>query len=113
VEVDLVAYGNDVTFAVDCKHWKRTVGRGSMARLAEKQILRARHVSMEGRFRRVVPMILTWRDEALFVLESGVPIVPVHRLTDFVLNWEQSAGSLLVFESHSTQRSLIDRKLVF
>lgn len=102
-----MATSNAVTFAVDCKHWKRTVGRASMSRIAEKQSARAFRMASEGQFRRVVPLILTWKDEMLFVLRNGVPVVPIHALADFILNWEQSTEEIAVFESEALQRSLI------
>ncbi len=106
MEVDLLAYGNGLTFAVDCKHWKRTVGHASMLKIAGKQALRAQRIASEGTYRKVMPMILTWRDESLFILDNGVPVVPIHRLADFILNWEQSTFPILVFESEQRQTIL-------
>jgi hypothetical protein len=106
MEIDLVAFGNGLSFAVDCKHWKRTVGPASMTKIAEKQVIRARRMALDGQFGRVIPVILTWRDESLYVLDSGVPIVPIHRLSDFILNWEESGTPIVVFEPESTQKVL-------
>ena len=95
MEVDLLAMRNELAFAVDCKHWKRTVGRGAMLRIGDRQILRSKRLLGHRGLSRVVPVILTWHDELLGVLDNGVPIVPIHRLTDFVMNWE-SASQILV-----------------
>jgi Holliday junction resolvase-like predicted endonuclease len=106
MEVDLIASGNGITFAVDCKHWKRTVGNASMTKIAEKQALRASRMASEGIFQKVMPVILTWRDESLFILKNGVPVVPIHRLTDFLLNWDESSYEILIFKSDVVQTSL-------
>ena len=106
VQIDLLASRNGTTFVVDCKHWKRTVGKGSMLRVAKNQVHRADRIAADGVFRKLVPMILTWRDESLFILENGVPIVPIHRLADFVLNWDCPGSEILVLEGESQQRTL-------
>jgi len=106
MQVDLVASKSGTTFVVDCKHWKRTVGSGTMLRVAKKQALRARRMASQGLFQRIVPIVVTWRDEAVFVLDNGVPIVPIHRLADFVLNWEHTESSILVLESELHQSLL-------
>jgi len=106
MQVDLVASKNETTFVIDCKHWKRTAGRGSMLRIAKKQLRRAHRMAEDGAFGELVPMILTWRDEALFVLENGVPVVPIHRLSDFVLNWDRADSQILVLKSKVQQKIL-------
>ncbi len=106
MEIDLVASGNGVTFAIDCKHWKRTVGQASMSKIAERQALRASRMASESLFPKIIPVILTWRDESLFVLKNGVPVVPIHRLADFILNWEVAGSPILVFKSILHQKPL-------
>ncbi|MCL5068436.1 MAG: hypothetical protein M1368_08815, partial [Thaumarchaeota archaeon] len=61
----------------------------------DRQILRSKRLLGLMGLSRVVPVVLTWHDELLGVLENGVPIVPIHRLTDFVMNWE-STDEILV-----------------
>ncbi|MDG6997564.1 MAG: restriction endonuclease [Nitrososphaerota archaeon] len=98
MEVDLLAIRKELAFSVDCKHWKRTVGRGAMLRIGDRQITRSmRLLGFQG-VSKVIPVVLTWHDELIGVLENGVPIVPIHRLTDFVMNWE-SADQILVLSS--------------
>jgi len=106
MEIDLVASRTGFSFVVDCKHWKRTVGPASMTRIGERQADRAKRIAEDGSHRKVMPMILTLRDEALFVLENGVPIVPIHRLSDFILNWEESYADISIFEGSETQKTL-------
>ena len=97
MEVDLLAERNRIAFAVDCKHWKRTVGHASMVSISEKQALRAKRIADDSAFEKVMPVVLTWRDESLFILENNVPIVPISRLSDFILNWDTSEWKILSF----------------
>jgi hypothetical protein len=106
MEIDLIASKGNLAFAADCKHWKRTVGPASMTRVGGRQASRAMRIAQEGLYRKVIPMILTLRDESLFVLESGVPIVPIRRLSDFILNWEQSVSPIVIFEGVEMQKVL-------
>ena len=98
MEIDLVAEMGGLAFSVDCKHWKRTVGHTSMLKVGERQIARSRRLLELGTVDRVIPMILTLHDEMLHILEDGVAIVPVHKLSDFIMNWESSRGHLLILE---------------
>jgi hypothetical protein len=95
MEVDLVASRGDLAFAIDCKHWKRTVGSATMTRISTLQIARANRVLETGLYSNVIPVVMTLRDESLFILENGVPIVPVSKLFDFILNWEESSAAIL------------------
>ncbi|MGI0090463.1 MAG: restriction endonuclease [Nitrososphaerales archaeon] len=101
-EIDLVASKNRFAFAVDCKHWKRTVGHATMINISDRQINRAKRLVEAGSsFARVMPVILTWHDESLHILENGVPIVPIHKVSDFILNWEESADRITIVKSDS------------
>ncbi|HZW55598.1 MAG TPA: restriction endonuclease [Nitrososphaerales archaeon] len=106
MEIDLLADRDGTAFAIDCKHWKRTVGRSTMLRISQKQISRSKRVIEELDFQRVVPTILTWHDEMLHILESGVPIVPIHKLSDFILNWESCGDGLLVLRKRRSRATL-------
>ena len=104
IEIDILAHRGDLAFSADCKHWKRTVGRATMLQVGERQIERSKRVL--DSFRRVVPMVLTWHDERLRVLENGVPIVPISMLADFLLNWESSESEILVLTKSEYQGKL-------
>ncbi len=96
MEIDLLATRQELAFAVDCKHWKRTVGSGVMKKVGDRQILRSKRLVGLFGLSRVIPIVLTWHDELLGVLDNGVPVVPIHRLTDFVMNWETSDRILVL-----------------
>lgn len=87
IEIDLLAISDDISFAVDCKHWRRTVGHATMFSISEKQIDRCKKLVALEITRNLVPLILTLHDERLLVLENGVAIVPVQKISDFILNW--------------------------
>jgi hypothetical protein len=90
-EVDLLAIAGNHAFAVDCKHWKRTVGLSTMSQVADRQISRCRSLLRTKNLDTVTPVILTLHDEQLLVLDNGVPIVPIHKVSDFLLNWDNSS----------------------
>jgi Holliday junction resolvase-like predicted endonuclease len=89
-EIDLLAVVGELAFGIDCKHWKRTVGHATMSSLAESQIKRCQRVLETEPIKSIIPVILTWHDEKLQVLENGVAVVPIHKISDFLLNWESS-----------------------
>jgi Holliday junction resolvase-like predicted endonuclease len=100
MEIDLLAISNKVTFAIDCKHWKRTAGHDAMLALAERQIKRCKELVRRGQIRNVIPVLLTWRDEQLTILENGVAVVPIHKISDFILNWD-SANEIRIIRKRS------------
>ena len=61
-----------------------------MNRISERQIKRARRIVQLENIQKVIPVILTLHDESLQILENGTPIVPIQKISDFVLNWEAS-----------------------
>jgi Holliday junction resolvase-like predicted endonuclease len=110
MEIDLVASRAGFSFVADCKHWKRNVGPASMTRIGERQTVRAKRIANDGSLRKVMPMILTLRDESLFVLENGVPVVPIQRLPDFILNWEETTAKISIFEGSELQETLFSSR---
>ena len=103
MEIDLVAFRDGMAFAVDCKHWKRTVGYSAMTHVGERQIVRSKHILKKEPVDRVVPVILTWHDELLEILENGVPVVPIQKISDFILNWESSAGEIVILSKQNNE----------
>ena len=94
-EIDLIATKTGLAFAVDCKHWKRTIGYSGMLAISNRQMVRASRLVGE-RSMRVIPLVVTLHDESLRILENGVPIVPIHKISDFILNWENSSDDISV-----------------
>ena len=105
-EIDLVCKREGLAFSIDCKHWKRTVGHSLMLGISERQLKRCSRLVERIGIARVIPLVVTLRDESLRILENGVAVVPVHRLSDFILNWEASIDQLTVIESHESQMTL-------
>ncbi|MGA2874896.1 MAG: restriction endonuclease [Nitrososphaerales archaeon] len=87
-EIDILATRDGLGFAIDCKHWKRTVGSVTMQKISEIQIKRAQRIVQQENVQKVIPVILTLHDESLYILENGTPIVPIQKISDFILNFE-------------------------
>ncbi|MDV3276923.1 MAG: restriction endonuclease [Nitrososphaerales archaeon] len=83
-QLDLLAHSDLVSLAVDCKHWKRTMGVPSLARCAEAQRRRAR-LLREGResLKPIATVILLLADETLRFV-GGAAVVPVRTLGSFL-----------------------------
>ncbi len=105
MEIDLLARSRNIAFAVDCKHWKRTVGNATMTRIASLQTKRSERVFEFCECDRVMPVILTLHDEMLHFLESGVAVVPIQKISDFVLNWESYRDSICVLEPRGERQT--------
>lgn len=98
-EIDLVATRNGLCFAVDCKHWKRTAGHGAMLRISSRQIIRAKRLLAERNHNEIIPIIVTLHDESLQILENGVPIVPIHSISSFLLEWEIERNRITILSN--------------
>jgi Holliday junction resolvase-like predicted endonuclease len=105
LEIDIVAMSTKVAFGIDCKHWKRTVGQATMLAIAQKQIKRCERLLENIGVETIVPVILTWHDEQLQVLENGVAVVPIRKISDFFLNWDSSGVIKIIKKSELTERN--------
>lgn len=103
-EIDLVASSGKIGFAVDCKHWKRTVGMARMIDISERQMKRSELVLLATaqEIERIIPVILTLHDEQLTVLPNGVPIVPIRKISDFILNCDSPANGIRTIDKSSS-----------
>jgi hypothetical protein len=93
-EIDIFAWNDTFTLAVDCKHWVRSLSSGRMRDAAHAQVERAtalaRHPELFYRLsipnsesRSIMPMILTLGETRDRLIES-VPIVSVSKLLNFL-----------------------------
>lgn len=98
MEIDVLGIRSDYALALDCKHYMKTMGLRRLSMAAEKQSRRAELVlgdegiKREG-VRRIVPVVLTLRTEAVKVL-AGIPIVPADKLNGFLLDFESYSEQL-------------------
>ena len=93
-EIDILAWNDTLTFAVDCKHWLRGLSTGRMRDAAGAQIervvllanrpdlLKRLNVSHAER-RSIIPVILALGDLRERTVE-GVPVVSVSKLLSFI-----------------------------
>ena len=87
-EIDVVARKLGDTFCVDCKHWATPkCKRAAAKRAALAQSDRAAAFKDFEGGKDIYPLIVTLLDEDV-KFEGGIPIVPVWKLNDFLLNIE-------------------------
>jgi len=93
-EIDIFAWNDTFTLAVDCKHWVSGLSRGRMRDAAQAQVERASALANRPELlhrlnisnaedRSIMPVILTL-GELRDRLIDGVPIVSVSRLLNFL-----------------------------
>jgi len=85
-EIDVLAFNENLVFAADCKHWKR-MSFSSLNKSAEMQKLRASFLTSTLTFskKQIIPLIVTLYESELKIINK-IPIVPVFKLKDFVMN---------------------------
>ena len=98
-QLDLYAESSTMGLSIDCKHWRRSVGPGTLERLARAQVERTRQYKtrLDAGEKAVLPMILTLVDNGTRVV-AGVPVVPLFALRDFLTNVSRFDGGLCFVE---------------
>ena len=93
-QIDVLGVSDRISLAVDCKHWGRTPGRATLARLVLAQRDRARrlHDGLDP-IGPIATVILFLVDPGERFVEGGA-VVPVFALGDFLDNVESHSGSL-------------------
>ncbi len=85
-QIDVVAESQSLVLAIDCKHWRRGAGPGSLRPAAVAQTERAK-LLMErenrSRGKAYLPVLVTVLDSQVRFL-GGVPVVPLYGLKDFL-----------------------------
>lgn len=85
-QIDIIAESPSLVLSIDCKHWKRSAGAGSLEAPASAQAERTRmyvESRRPGDARAFLPVLLTMVDNQARVVE-GVPIVPLQALREFL-----------------------------
>jgi hypothetical protein len=81
-----VAESPSLVLAIDCKNWRRSAGTASLELAASAQTERTRILAekaMVAQGKSYLPVLLTVLDSQVKVL-SGVPVVPLHGLKEFL-----------------------------
>jgi hypothetical protein len=93
-QIDVLGVSGRVALAVDCKHWARTPGYSSLAKLVEAQKSRARrlHDTLD-RIGPVAVAILTLADQGARFVDGGA-IVPIFAFAHFLDSIESYEGRL-------------------
>jgi len=85
-QIDIVAESPSLVLAIDCKNWRRGVGPASLEPAALAQTERTRMLREKAaapQRKAYLPVLLTVLDSQVRVL-SGVPVVPLHGLKEFL-----------------------------
>ncbi len=84
-QLDLLAESPTMGLSVDCKHWRRSLGTSTLERLALAQAERTRQYKtrLDAPEMGILPMLLTMVENEARVV-SGVPVVPLVALRDFL-----------------------------
>jgi hypothetical protein len=95
-QLDLLAESATMCLSIDCKHWRRGVGTRSLERLALAQAERTRQYKtrLDATEKGILPMLLTMVDNGTRIV-SGVPVVPLFALRDFLATVNRFDDSLL------------------
>lgn len=85
-QIDIVAESPSLVLAIDCKNWRSGAGSASLETAALAQAERTRMLMEKAavaRGKAYLPVLLTVLDSQVKVL-SGVPVVPLHGLKEFL-----------------------------
>ncbi|MCD6530562.1 hypothetical protein J7L06_09840 [Candidatus Bathyarchaeota archaeon] len=112
-EIDVLAVKRQVIVSADCKHWRRGLGRSSVARIVEKQVQRTKVFTealekLRGKLGLqdvskiiAVPLIISLYPPPMKLYDS-VPIIPILQLASFISDLPANLHSLKLFRSRLT-----------
>ncbi len=88
-QIDVLASKGKKGLAFDCKHWKKTIGVGTLMKIASSHIQRCSDYAKIIRRREksggvIIPVLLTLGVEE-FKVVNGVPVVSIAQLNSFFL----------------------------
>ena len=93
-EIDVLAWNDTFTLAVDCKQWRNGLSTGRMRKAAQAQIERAtslawrpellHRLKLDNPERRSITPVILALGELRDRLVDGVPVVPVSKLLSFL-----------------------------
>lgn len=83
-QLDIFAETSDLALSIDCKHWGKGFSPSELERIAAEQVERSRlYKAKRGLTISVLPVIVTLVDAPTRIV-SGVPVVPIFVLRDFL-----------------------------
>jgi Restriction endonuclease len=100
-QIDIVAESLSLVLSIDCKHWKRSAGAGSLEGPAAAQAERTRMYvksRRQGDSRAFLPVLLTLAENRTRVV-GGVPVVPLLALREFLASVSRFEEGLLFISS--------------
>jgi hypothetical protein len=83
-QLDVFAESPALDISVDCKHWSKGFSQGTLEKIAQSQVERTTlYKKKRGISTPILPAVFTILDAQARVV-SGVPVVPVFALRDFL-----------------------------
>lgn len=83
-QIDIFAESADLALSVDCKHWNKGLGWSALQQISSDQIERTLiYKKRRGIEKPVLPAVFTMIDSSTRLV-SGVPVVPIFALRDFI-----------------------------
>ncbi len=90
-EIDIIAARFDELLCIDCKKWSMRPGKTTaLKEAAKKQIERAKNYKKFKKLKKkkIYPMVVTFLEENIAFADK-VPIVPIWRLNDFMIEFPE------------------------
>lgn len=107
LEIDVFGVNEGISLALDCKHWKKNAGVTLLRRMATEQVQRALALLQSGtktaipNVSLIIPAILTLKQEGT-QLVCGVPVIPIDKFQNFILEFEGNLDALRTVQRSST-----------
>ncbi len=90
-EIDIVAARFNEILCIDCKKWSMRVGKTTaLKKAAQEQVARAKSYKKFAKLKKkaIYPLIVTFLEENI-VFANKVPIIPVWKLNEFMLEFPE------------------------
>jgi len=90
-EVDIIAERFDEIVCIDCKKWKMRQGKTTaLKKAAQEQVVRTKNYKKFAKLKKkaIYPMVVTFLEENI-VFADKVPVVPVWKLNEFMLEFPE------------------------
>ncbi|MEM2094645.1 MAG: restriction endonuclease [Candidatus Bathyarchaeia archaeon] len=110
-EVDIIALRRPIMLSVECKRWRKSWQASSIRRVVEAHQVRTWHLSecladyrsslaIQGWDHVVLYPVLLMMGETPSRIEKGIPVVPIHRVRDFLDGFELHLHEFVAYHFH-------------
>jgi hypothetical protein len=100
IEIDILAFKDGKSLAIDCKHWYRSMGLSGISKIVKAQIKRAEKLLTSDEAKKfnlsyVIPVIVTLYSERVLFVDK-VPIVPIDKFSNFLNELDGMLDMILI-----------------